>query len=567
MEPQSLQTASSYINNLLLSRGLLRNGVAIEFASPSKAEGGIDATMAKVMNLVHDLILRRDRETDTLSTVAQNLQSLRTSSAQQSQVITRLETRNADLDRQLALSAAQERAARATLRSAETRTKAMREEMTRLKGTVAQIRGQCANDVRRRDGEIKKLKRHLEGRRGRDGNGGQIGIVVVKSGTKPAQQGSRLLESEVDLGSPEYSLKQETTEFLTQLSQCLSDENDALIGLVRSTLATLRSLQGLPKDSKPGIDGLEDVEMGHNNMALAPPPSYEDLAADTDDVLEHLRGLLTNPSFVPLEEVEIREDEIIRLRIGWEKMEARWKEAVALMDGWRKRMVDTGDSINLDDLRVGLNLGSAIPPLPVGQEASILKQELFEDSLNSSKLFDHERNGVDELSIMDPIDTSVDELDETKDGVLAVRSTNARPALSPRKVSFSPILEENTKQLRDEEAEISLLNHSPCKSLRSPEPQRQRSHQIQPYKAFVLSQSSRSHTRTSIQSPRSSMPSSPRTVAQKLAMVQAEAEEVRKRDETKSLRKPSGQLARKLKGSRRRSTLTPEEMGNLLGCK
>ena len=57
---QSLRTASSYINNLLLSRGLLRNGQPIGFASPAEAEGGLDATMAKVMNLVHDLILRRD---------------------------------------------------------------------------------------------------------------------------------------------------------------------------------------------------------------------------------------------------------------------------------------------------------------------------------------------------------------------------------------------------------------------------------------------------------------------------------------------------------------------------
>lgn len=60
MESQNLRTASSYINNLLLSRGLLRNGVSIEFAKPNKAAGGLDATMAKIMNLVHDLILRRD---------------------------------------------------------------------------------------------------------------------------------------------------------------------------------------------------------------------------------------------------------------------------------------------------------------------------------------------------------------------------------------------------------------------------------------------------------------------------------------------------------------------------
>lgn len=60
MESQSVRTASSYINNLLLSRGLLRNGAPIEFALPDRAEGGLDATMAKIMNLVHDLILRRD---------------------------------------------------------------------------------------------------------------------------------------------------------------------------------------------------------------------------------------------------------------------------------------------------------------------------------------------------------------------------------------------------------------------------------------------------------------------------------------------------------------------------
>ena len=60
MDTQSLRTASTYINNLLLSRGLLRNGTPIEFATPTKAEGGADAVMAKVMNLMHDLILRRD---------------------------------------------------------------------------------------------------------------------------------------------------------------------------------------------------------------------------------------------------------------------------------------------------------------------------------------------------------------------------------------------------------------------------------------------------------------------------------------------------------------------------
>jgi len=60
MESENLRTASSYINNLLLSRGLLRNGQTIDFSRPDKGEGGLEGTMGRVMSLVNDLILRRD---------------------------------------------------------------------------------------------------------------------------------------------------------------------------------------------------------------------------------------------------------------------------------------------------------------------------------------------------------------------------------------------------------------------------------------------------------------------------------------------------------------------------
>ena len=60
MESDNLRTASLYINNQLLSRGLLRNGQTIEFARPEKADGGTETTMGRVMSIVNDLILRRD---------------------------------------------------------------------------------------------------------------------------------------------------------------------------------------------------------------------------------------------------------------------------------------------------------------------------------------------------------------------------------------------------------------------------------------------------------------------------------------------------------------------------
>jgi hypothetical protein len=70
MDPQNLHTASLYVNNLLLSRGLLRDGTPIEFAQPSKAEGGANATTAQIINLIHDLVLRRDvSNQSTIATV------------------------------------------------------------------------------------------------------------------------------------------------------------------------------------------------------------------------------------------------------------------------------------------------------------------------------------------------------------------------------------------------------------------------------------------------------------------------------------------------------------------
>ena len=60
MNDSSLDTASTYLNNLLLARGLLRDGKPVDFAHPSRGEGGKEVTLARIVTVVHDLILRRD---------------------------------------------------------------------------------------------------------------------------------------------------------------------------------------------------------------------------------------------------------------------------------------------------------------------------------------------------------------------------------------------------------------------------------------------------------------------------------------------------------------------------
>ena len=395
----------------------------------------------------------------------------------------KLQTRNADLTRQLSLAQSQEHAARAALRTAESSARKLRAEMLRLKTTVDQVRTSCANDVRKRDIQIQRLKSHLTTQQ----RGNKTGLVGASITINPGTAGlggstSALRSEEPDLEDPGYSLKQETTEFLTQLSQSLSDENDSLIALVRSTLVTLRELQGMPETSaQEDADGLsvvgEEDEEERQGMMQALPTSYEALASDTDAVLDNLKNLLTNPNFVSVDEVESREEEIHRLRAGWEKMEARLRESFKLMDSWRKRM-GNGGTINLDEITRGLDYDTDIEADDADdisiieeedeneyeeegeEEAAEHGEEAMEDG---SSVFDDDVAEVDGQELPTPEaepaeQTNGDKLFGVKlqPGQQALQETNGNK--SPRKVAFSASIPNTPSKVEDENIDTPGLD-------------------------------------------------------------------------------------------------------------
>src|SRR5438045_7501294 len=123
------------------------------------------------------------------------------------------------------------------LTTAEASARNLREEMLRHKTMLQQVRAQCANDIRKRDIQIQKLKGYIANASQQRGTRTPLNntTIVVTPGLN---NGSNREERNIpSVESDMYDLRQETTEFLTQLSQGLSDENDNLIGLVRSTIA------------------------------------------------------------------------------------------------------------------------------------------------------------------------------------------------------------------------------------------------------------------------------------------------------------------------------------------
>ncbi|KAM0418843.1 hypothetical protein ACHAPT_012208 [Fusarium lateritium] len=341
IDTENLRTASLYINNQLLSRGLLRDGQSIDFASPAMFDDDAAATMGRIVSVLNDLILRRDRDAEHRESLSATMRTLRADNLKHTNDITRLAEKHTEAKRKLDIAEASEASLKTQMKSADAAIRGLKEEVARTKGLVAQARAACATDVRRRDRQIDTLKKQLgeAGRaRGARGNPGVTSIIVTGDVGEQRSSPSRGGSTEAD----DYDLRNETNCFLAKLAQNLSEENEAILTIMRRTMQQLRNMSGWSNGNEDGL--------------VIKQESWEDMAAELDSVLDHMRTILTNPSFVPIEEVMVREEEISRLKEGWVKMENRWTEAVHLIDGWRKRMAANGRPICEEELQMGLRL-------------------------------------------------------------------------------------------------------------------------------------------------------------------------------------------------------------------
>ncbi|KJZ78287.1 hypothetical protein HIM_02325 [Hirsutella minnesotensis 3608] len=336
IDTENLYTASLYINNQLVSRGLLRDGQTIDFAQLGQDEQTTATTAARIISVVNDLILRRDRDAEQRESISVAIRSLRAENLKLTSDVARLTDKNAEEKRRADIAAASEAALKTQLKSAEASARGQKEEITRMKSLVSQTRAACATEVRRRDRQIDTLKKQLaEAGRSRGSKASAAVTTIHVTGDFGLEKSSPL--------PADSDLRSETNAFLSKLAQELSEENETILSVMQQTMSQLRDMSGY-------------TESEARNREVMARPTCQELAADLASVTDHMRTILTNPSFVPIEEVEVREEEINRLRSGWVKMESRWKEAVHLIDGWRKRMAASGRPVCDEELRMGLRL-------------------------------------------------------------------------------------------------------------------------------------------------------------------------------------------------------------------
>ncbi|KAH6610824.1 nima interactive [Trichoderma cornu-damae] len=381
IDSENLRTASLYINNQLLSRGLLRDGRDVDFADFGEGGFGTAESASRVIGILNDLIIRRDRDAQQRESLSTAVRNLRAENLKHASDIARLSERCAEAQRRSDIAAASEASLKTQLKSAESAMRGLKDDLARTRGLVAQVRASCATEIRRRDRQIETLKKQVgeAGRaRGTRSSSGILSITVTGDGggeerRSPTRGGN--------IEDKDYSLRSETNAFLASLAQNLSEENEALLKVVQQAKDQLREMSGWSSEERCDSEVVKFQ-------------SWEEMASELGAVMDHLRTILTNPSFVPIEEVIVREEEIDRLKAGWVKMESRWEDAVHLMDGWRKRMAASGRPIGEEDVKMGLHLSpvrvsdveetrsAREPGLPAVKEES--EEEMEDDALMRS---------------------------------------------------------------------------------------------------------------------------------------------------------------------------------------
>lgn len=391
MESQSLERASEYLNNLLLARGLLSNGKPIDFASPERDGKPTTTTMSRVINLVHDLVLRRDQDAEQRDFLTTSIKTARAEENERVLDLQRLQDKNLDLGRQTATAEARQRTLKDAARKAEAQAKELRDQMLKMKSTLDQVRAKCLSDVRKRDVELDKLKTHLANmQRGKkDASGMKINAINFQPEVKGREQ-----RNGRDVNHADWGLEKETNDLLAALLNETSDENVSLRRIVLETMDMLKHLTDLEPvcenaedDEEDGIGIPGQYRKSRREAAeAAKDPSLvpvNKLAEQMCLILQHCRAILKDPSFVPIEEVQLRDEEIIKLRAGWEKMANRWKEAVTMMDNWRRQKLDEGEFIPGHDfasLEFGRSIATLPNGLPIFSTDDELSQILYENS-------------------------------------------------------------------------------------------------------------------------------------------------------------------------------------------
>ncbi|KAK9248698.1 Afadin and alpha-actinin-binding-domain-containing protein [Lipomyces tetrasporus] len=318
-----LNSASRRLNSALISKGYLDQSNKLNFYEGSDAR--------KIINFIYEIIQRRDKDTMLKEKLVNTIHEQTASEIRLKKIITQLESKCDHFERQLSAVGVQRDNFSTSVKTLEVQNRNLQEDIARQKSMLQQIRAQDANERRKRDQHILRMKEKagFEIRRTKS-TSSATGKLNNSSWSSErymsASQSIRKSFSEhPDSGSLFW---EQTATIIPDVIQELTEENARLISLIRETALTLNVFTGEKSVNDEDFDSVLQYM----------PSSFTELSIEINNSLEALREILHEPKYVSIEEVHHREQEIERLKKQLDSMTSNWKDAIETMDEWNQYM-------------------------------------------------------------------------------------------------------------------------------------------------------------------------------------------------------------------------------------
>ncbi|KAK9375414.1 Afadin and alpha-actinin-binding-domain-containing protein [Lipomyces chichibuensis] len=317
-----LNSVSRRLNSALISKGLLDQSNRLNFHEGSDAR--------KIINFIYDIIRRRDKDSELKENLVNTIHEHKASETRLKKVITQLESKCDHFERQFNIVAVQRDNFSTNVKTLELQNRNLQDDIARQKTVLQQIRAQDANERRKRDQQILRMKEKagFEIRRaksistttGKFNNSSWSSERYVAS-----SQSMQTFSEHPESGS---LFREQASNIIPNVIQELTHENARLIALIRETSLTLNVFTGEKSVNNEEFD----------NVLQYLPSTFPELSIEINNSLEALREILHEPKYVSIEEVHHREQEIERLKKQLDSMTTNWKDAIQTMDEWNQYM-------------------------------------------------------------------------------------------------------------------------------------------------------------------------------------------------------------------------------------
>ncbi|BFZ57530.1 hypothetical protein PYCC9005_004582 [Savitreella phatthalungensis] len=345
----NVSSSRSYVNTELRRRGYLTDDEPLKFNS---------ADAPAVINLLHDFLLKTAADEADVERLTAKARQLSSENERHRSERHKLEAKLRDADRDVSAARGELQQAKSAHQTTTVEARQLREALTRASAAVSHIKVQMSHDLRRRDVQILRLKEQIcdvPGKQ-RSASGG----LVSSYRYVPSRSTSDATDPYVDAEGHAQFIRAVDRQRESAMLKIVH-ENDELRDLLQATLASL--------DSLVKFDGEDSA------MLSSVARSVTVLEAQLRVRLTALREILDTPGFVPIEEVEFREEKIRQLVTRLSETEAECSAAQHVLRGLRQTtaatMAGAGTAVLHDAMQSRLNAKvqlAAVSPIDAAQQ-------------------------------------------------------------------------------------------------------------------------------------------------------------------------------------------------------